>query len=115
MPIYEYECAKCKRQFEYMQSMSEPSKKKCEKCGGKLERLISQSAFHLKGGGWYKDLYSKKPAGASSSEAKGETASKPEGKSDGGGEAKAPSAPESKAPPAPSDKKAAKTKRASKG
>jgi putative FmdB family regulatory protein len=69
MPIYEYECTKCERRFEYMQSMSEAPKRKCEKCGGKLERLISQSAFHLKGGGWYKDLYAKKPGGSSSSEA----------------------------------------------
>ncbi len=34
---------------------------KCEKCGGELVRVISASSFVLKGGGWYKDAYSKKP------------------------------------------------------
>src|SRR5262245_39172230 len=64
MPIYEYVCAKCRGTFEYMKSMSEPPKKKCEKCGGKLERQISAAGFILKGGGWYKDLYaSPKPGG----------------------------------------------------
>jgi len=41
-----------------MQRMSEDRKTVCEECEGALERIISQSAFHLKGGGWYKDLYS---------------------------------------------------------
>ena len=58
MPIYEYRCHDCNEIFEYMQSISEPHKTICEKCRGTLERIISQSAFHLKGGGWYKDLYS---------------------------------------------------------
>jgi putative FmdB family regulatory protein len=61
MPIYEYECQACKRVFEYTHGMSEPKKTVCEACGGALERLISPSGFVLKGGGWYKDLYSKKP------------------------------------------------------
>ena len=66
MPIYEYECATCGARAEIIHAMSDDSKRKCEKCGGKLERLISPSAFHLKGGGWYKDLYSK-PAGPADS------------------------------------------------
>ncbi len=68
MPIYEYECQKCKKHFEYTQSMKEPKKTTCEECGGALERLISPSGFVLKGGGWYKDLYSKKPESKASSE-----------------------------------------------
>ncbi len=58
MPIYEYECQSCHKVFEYMQRMSEDAKTVCEECEGALQRIISQSAFHLKGGGWYKDLYS---------------------------------------------------------
>jgi putative FmdB family regulatory protein len=65
MPIYEYECQKCGRIAEYMQSISEKPKSKCEHCGGKLEKMISSSAFHLKGGGWYKDLYSSQKPGSS--------------------------------------------------
>ena len=53
-------------------------KEACEACGGKLERLISTSGFVLKGGGWYKDLYSssKKPdSGGSKTETKSEAKS----------------------------------------
>ena len=57
MPVYEYECKACGRDFEYQQRMSDPDKTTCEVCGGSLERLISRTAFALKGGGWYKDLY----------------------------------------------------------
>jgi putative FmdB family regulatory protein len=81
MPTYEYECQKCGKHFEYFQSMSEPKKTVCEACGGALERLISPSGFILKGGGWYKDLYSssKKP------ETKTETKSETKSSSDKGG------------------------------
>ena len=58
MPIYEYGCKACHREFEYEQRMSDPEKTVCEACGGELERLISRTAFSLKGSGWYKDLYS---------------------------------------------------------
>ncbi len=90
MPIYVYECQKCQQQWEYMQSVNEAPKKKCEKCKGKLEKIIAPTAFVLKGGGWGKDLYSSsKPSGGSSgssgsSESKGESKaeSKPEAKSE---------------------------------
>src|SRR4051812_50154517 len=66
MPVYEYQCKACGRDFEYQQRMSDPDKTTCEVCGGALDRLISRTAFALKGGGWYKDLYaSPKPAEAS--------------------------------------------------
>jgi putative FmdB family regulatory protein len=65
MPVYEYQCKACHRTFEYQQRMSDPDKTACEVCGGELERLISRTAFSLKGSGWYKDLYaSPKPEGA---------------------------------------------------
>ena len=65
MPVYEYQCTACQKEFEYQQRMSDPDKTTCEVCGGSLERLISRTAFSLKGSGWYKDLYSSsKPAEA---------------------------------------------------
>ena len=63
MPIYEYECQSCKKHFEYTQGINEAKKTLCEACGGALERLISPSGFVLKGGGWYKDLYSSSKSG----------------------------------------------------
>lgn len=60
MPTYEYRCNACGKEFEYQQKMADDDLTKCEACGeDKLEKLISWSAFQLKGGGWYKDLYSK--------------------------------------------------------
>jgi putative FmdB family regulatory protein len=65
MPVYEYECKQCHREFEYQQRMADPEKTVCENCGGELARIISRTAFQLKGSGWGKDLYgSAKPEGA---------------------------------------------------
>jgi putative FmdB family regulatory protein len=83
VPIYEYQCQKCRKTFEYMQSMSDPPKKKCEKCGGKLERLLSVAGFVLKGGGWYKDLYASAKNDGGGGEGAGDGGSgAAEGKSD---------------------------------
>ncbi len=67
MPIYEYECTKCGARLEAWQKITEKPLTTCEKCSGKLQKLISQSTFHLKGSGWYATDYSgKSTAGASS-------------------------------------------------
>src|SRR5688572_28426567 len=59
MPVYEYECGACGHQFEEWQRMSDQPIRTCPECKkNKVERLISQTSFHLKGGGWYSDLYS---------------------------------------------------------
>ncbi|MBG55627.1 MAG: transcriptional regulator [Deltaproteobacteria bacterium] len=61
MPIYEYLCANCGYQFEEVQKFNDPPVEECPNCGKKsASRQISMSAFHLKGGGWYKDGYSGK-------------------------------------------------------
>lgn len=84
MPIYEYKCKACGNEFEYQQRMSDAPKSECEQCGGGLEKLISRSSFSLKGGGWYKDLYSSpKPKGGSSESA---SPAKESSSSSGGGE-----------------------------
>lgn len=102
MPVYEYQCKACGRDFEYQQRMADPDKTTCEECGGALERLISRTAFALKGGGWYKDLYaSPKPEGAK--EGDGKAAAKPDAAGDGKAAAKAD------APAATADKPAAKS------
>jgi putative FmdB family regulatory protein len=58
MPIYEYACKRCGN-FEISQRISEEPLKKCPTCGSKVSKLISLSAFHLKGSGWYMTDYSK--------------------------------------------------------
>jgi len=61
MPIYEYTCKKCGN-FEVMQRITEAPLKKCPTCSSKVTKLISQSAFHLKGSGWYMTDYGKNGA-----------------------------------------------------
>jgi putative FmdB family regulatory protein len=53
MPIYEYECTKCGVHEEVIQKFSDKPLVTCSRCSGKLQKLISQSSFHLKGSGWY--------------------------------------------------------------
>jgi putative FmdB family regulatory protein len=53
MPIYEFECRKCKDRLEVFQKMSDKPPVKCRKCGGRLEKQISASAIQFKGSGWY--------------------------------------------------------------
>ncbi|MGD9086733.1 MAG: zinc ribbon domain-containing protein [Desulfobacterales bacterium] len=60
MPIYEYECTKCAKIEEIFQKFSDKPLVKCQHCGGKLHKLISQSTFHLKGTGWYVTDYANK-------------------------------------------------------
>jgi len=66
MPVYEYQCAACKRIEEAFQKISDPPLTVCPRCSGHLEKMISQSAFHLKGSGWYVTDYggAKKPSDA---------------------------------------------------
>jgi putative FmdB family regulatory protein len=87
VPTYEYECENCRGTFEYFQSMSEPPKKKCEECGGKLTKLLSAgSGLIFKGSGFYITDY-KKGSGESS---KSSGAKKSESSSDGGKHAGSP-------------------------
>ena len=61
MPIYEYLCGSCGFQFEEVEKFNDPPLEECPDCGKKsANRQVSMSAFHLKGGGWYKDGYSDK-------------------------------------------------------
>ncbi len=70
MPIYEYRCKKCGREFEVTQKFSDEPVKKCEECSGPVEKLISLSSFHLKGGGWYQTDYAGKGKGPARCDAK---------------------------------------------
>ena len=74
MPIYEYVCEKCGSHLEVLQKVSDAPLKRCQKCRGRLEKVISRTSFQLKGSGWYKSDYSGKSAAV--------TADKAEKKSD---------------------------------
>lgn len=54
MPIYEYQCPKCKTAKELQHGMSESPKVKCPACKASMRRVISVNSFQLKGDGWFK-------------------------------------------------------------
>jgi len=60
MAIYEYECLNCGAHFEVWQKITDEPFTTCEKCGGRLQKLISKSGFILKGTGWYVTDYARK-------------------------------------------------------
>jgi putative FmdB family regulatory protein len=87
VPIYEYECRKC-GVFDYEQSIADRPLGRCPKCRSKVTKLISATAFHLKGGGWYADGYDRK------------SDAKPKSTDDGGGSTSAESTPSTPTKPA---------------
>jgi putative FmdB family regulatory protein len=70
MPIYEYQCTQCGAIEEAIQKFSDNPLTSCKKCSGHLQKLISQSTFHLKGTGWYVTDYAGKNQNATSASKK---------------------------------------------
>jgi len=67
LPLYEYECAKCKHRFERLEKLSaSATDKKCPKCGAQAERQVSSAAIQFKGSGWYVTDYAHKGGSESS-------------------------------------------------
>jgi putative FmdB family regulatory protein len=96
MPIYEYRCAECGFEEEYLQKISEPPLTVCPKCGKtSFHKKLTAAGFQLKGSGWYATDF----RGSSKPEAKADA--KPEGKADAKTEAKSESKTASKKPDVP--------------
>lgn len=85
MPLYEYQCQKCKHKFEKIQKFSDRPIKKCPECGGPVEKLLHAPAVQFKGTGWYvtdyggKDKSEKSKSESSSSSEKKESTTKEDG------------------------------------
>ena len=78
MPVYEYACEKCGHEFEVEQRITDDPIKTCPVCKArKVKKLISQTSFVLKGGGWYSDLYSSGSGKSKDKEDSGSSASTP--------------------------------------
>jgi putative FmdB family regulatory protein len=74
MPIYEYKCTKCQKEFEVFQNITDDNIPPCKFCQGAAKKMISRSSFHLKGSGWYvTDYGGKKPSTHESKEEKSES------------------------------------------
>ena len=61
MPLYEYECEKCRHRFERIQKYADPPIDVCPNCGEhQVKKLFSSPAIQFKGTGWYITDYAKK-------------------------------------------------------
>jgi putative FmdB family regulatory protein len=95
MPTYDYRCLSCKHEFELVQKMSDPPRKRCPKCGKKVERLIGSGAGLLfKGSGFYITDYR-----SSEYKAKAKAEMSPAGGAAGGSKSAAAPAPAPKEAP----------------
>ena len=84
MPLYEYQCRRCKHRFERIRKFSDRALRTCPECGGRLEQLVSASSVQFKGSGWYVTDYARKGSGKGGGERASEhsepAAEKPEPK-----------------------------------
>jgi putative FmdB family regulatory protein len=53
VPLYEYQCKKCKHKFEKIQKFSDRPIKKCPECGSPVEKIMHAPNVQFKGTGWY--------------------------------------------------------------
>src|SRR4051794_7425769 len=121
VPLYEYQCKKCKHRFEKIQLFSARPIKKCPECGGAVEKLLSAPAVQFKGTGWYVTDYAKKGGASQSTSANGDGGGKTlsgeesGSKSEAGGGAETKSETSSKDSGGKSESKDSKSKTESSG
>jgi putative FmdB family regulatory protein len=60
MPVYEYQCSRCREVFEIFHKIEEEVKVACPKCLAPAKKLISATNFILKGSGFYVNDYPSK-------------------------------------------------------
>ncbi|HEV8037927.1 MAG TPA: FmdB family zinc ribbon protein [Bryobacteraceae bacterium] len=79
MPRYEYKCEGCGEVFELQQKFADEPLTVHEKCGGRVERIISAPALMFKGSGFYVNDYAKggSNGGSKKSESDSKSDSKP--------------------------------------
>ena len=64
VPLYDFECENCGHAEEILTKSAGRSEivVTCPQCEKEtMKRQVGLSSFQLKGGGWYKDGYTKKP------------------------------------------------------
>ena len=116
MPIYEYLCEKCEREFEREQRISDPPISTCPYCRSRrVKKLISRTSFVLKGGGWYSDLYSSSKPGDSKRDAEKTDSGSASGSADASASSETKSETPAKAEPVPKSKPPGKGGKSAKG
>ena len=111
VPIYEYACKSCGAPFEVFLNSSDKPVKKCPSCNSiKIQKLVSNCSFQLKGTGWYATDYAnkdKKLEGKNKKKESGSDATDTSAKTESSESAKASeSTPENKPASTPENKAA---------
>ena len=60
MPLYEYHCSKCEKDFEVWHKMEDDPIAEHQGCGGPAVRKLTPSAFQFRGTGFYETDYKHK-------------------------------------------------------
>lgn len=100
MPLYEYQCTKCREVCEVLQRSKDKPLEKCPKCGGPMVKRVSSPAIQFKGSGWYITDYAKKNSAPAGAKTETKSPAKAEAKSEPASETK----PAAKPGPAASEK-----------
>jgi putative FmdB family regulatory protein len=53
MPLYEYECTKCKHRFEERRKVTDPPASRCPECRGRVRRVYQPVGIIFKGSGFH--------------------------------------------------------------
>ncbi len=123
MPIYEYCCADCGFQEEFLQKMGAAPLTDCPTCGkASLKKMVTAAGFQLKGSGWYATDFKhgpqpkSKPEDKAATKSEDQSAAKPQDPSGAKPEDKPAAKPEAKpASEAPAKKSDAATSSATSG
>ena len=76
MPLYEYNCHRCRKNFEVRQKFADEPLTTHEDCGGEVERLISVPTIQFKGTGWYVTDYGTNSSSSGTNGSNGQSESK---------------------------------------
>jgi putative FmdB family regulatory protein len=92
MPLYDYQCAACRRRFEVVHGVHADGPTTCPLCGkGPVRKAISAPAVHYKGSGW-----AKKERRATVKSGSSKAGAEDGSTSDSSGNTETPAAPEGK-------------------
>ena len=59
MPTYGYRCTRCDHEFEIIQKITDEPLTECEKCKGKIKRMLFPVGIVFKGSGFHINDYRK--------------------------------------------------------
>jgi putative FmdB family regulatory protein len=74
LPLYDYQCQKCKAVTEVRHGFRESHESPCPKCGGPLARVFNPAGIVFKGSGFY--ITDSRGSGSSEGSASSEPAKK---------------------------------------